>query len=103
LGNYSKQSYWEEHPYVYIYDENGAHRYEIFSAYEASVKSLTYQIGFSGDESKERFLEHCMTSSVIDTGVVPTLDDKILTLSTCTAYGSNSKRWVVQACLRGTW
>ena len=101
LGNYSEQSYWEAHPYVYIYDEKGAHRYEIFSAYEASVKSLTYQVGFSGEESKMRFLEHCMSSSVIDTGVVPTLDDRILTLSTCTASGSDAKRWVVQACLRG--
>lgn len=40
-----------------------------------------------------------MAQSVIDTGIVPTVHDRILTLSTCTGNG-HATRWVVQAVLR---
>ena len=45
-------------------------------------------------------MEHCTTSSVIETSVVPTVYDRILTLSTCTGNG-HATRWVVQAVCRG--
>ncbi|MBQ2752543.1 MAG: class B sortase [Firmicutes bacterium] len=99
LKYYNSEEYWNDNRYVYIYDDSGVHKYEVFSAYEASVKNYTYQIGFSGDESKQRFLDFCTGESVIETGITPTVEDSILTLSTCTATGSNSKRWVVQAKL----
>ena len=102
LGKYTALEYWEKHPYVYIVDDNGVHRYEIFAAYEANIGSRTYQVGFSGEESKEAFLEHCLTSSVIETGIVPTTEEKILTLSTCTSVGHENLRWVVQARFEGT-
>lgn len=101
LGEYRALEHWEKHPHVYIVDDNGVHIYEIFAAYEANIGSRTYQVGFSGEESKRAFLEHCLTSSVIDTGVVPAVEDKILTLSTCTAMGHENLRWVVQARLVG--
>ena len=46
------------------------------------------------------FLDYCMEKSVINTGVTPTLDDKVLTLVTCTGKGYEA-RWVVQARLKG--
>lgn len=100
LKNYKKQSYWAAHPFVYIMDDNGSHKYEIFAAYEVSTAGTTYQIGFSGDTSKQAFLDYCMGQSVIDTGITPTVHDKILTLSTCTGNG-HATRWVVQARLKG--
>ena len=48
---------------------------------------------------KQEFLDACMAQSVIDTGIVPTVHDRILTLSTCTGNG-HATRWVVQAVLR---
>lgn len=96
LKNYFSKIYWEKHPYVYIYDDAGAHRYEIFAAYEATLEGSTYQVGFADDESKQEFLDNCISYSVIDTGVVPTIEDRIITLSTCVGIASDS-RWVVQA------
>lgn len=101
LGDYTTLEHWENHPYVYIVDDNGVHRYEIFASYEANIGSRTYQVGFSGEESIQKFMEHCLNSSVIDTGIVPTSEDKILTLSTCTSVGHENLRWVVQARLQG--
>ena len=100
LKYYKQQSYWSAHPCVYITDDAGTRTYRIFAAYEVSTEGSTYQLGFSGDASKQAFLDDCMARSVIDTGIVPTVYDRILTLSTCTGSG-HATRWVVQAVLPG--
>ena len=100
LKNYKKQSHWAAHPCVYITDDNGSHKYEIFAAYEVSTTGTTYQLGFSGDASKQAFIDYCLAQSVIDTGITPTVYDRVLTLSTCTGNG-HATRWVVQAVLKG--
>lgn len=100
LKYYDAQSYWAAHPCVYITDDGGSHKYDVFAAYEVSTEGLTYRIGFSGDEDKQEFIDYCLEQSVIDTGIVPTVYDKVLTLSTCTGDGY-ATRWVVQAVLKG--
>ena len=100
LKNYNSQSHWFSHPYLYISDDNGSHAYEIFAAYEVSTSSATYQQSFADDASKQAFLDFCIGESVIDTGVTPTVYDKIVTLSTCTTTG-HATRWVVQARIKG--
>jgi len=99
LWNYEKQSYYEKHPYVYISDESGSHKYEIFAAYEVPVTKRTYQIAFEDDNQKQLFLDFCTSQSVIETGIVPTIHDKVITMSTCTGDGHET-RWVVQAVLK---
>ena len=101
LKHYKKQSYWKQHPCVYITDDNGTHKYDIFAAYEVSTQGTTYQIGFSGDQSRQEFLDYCAGQSVISTGITPHVYDQILTLSTCTGHG-HATRWVVQAVKPGT-
>ena len=100
LKYYKQQSYWAQHPKVYITDDNGVHCYEIFAAYEISTAGDTYRLGFSTDQDKQDFIDYCLEKSVIDTGLTPTVYDRILTLSTCTGNG-HATRWVVQALLRG--
>lgn len=96
LKYYSKQSYWEAHPRVYIMSAAGIYLYDIFSAYEAGVTEDTYRLSFADDEEKQAFLDFCVSQSVLRTGIVPTVEDHILTLSTCTGRGHET-RWVVQA------
>ena len=100
LHNYDDRDYWAKHPCVYITDDNGSHTYEIFAAYEVAVTSDTYRILFEDDQRKQEFLDFCQAQSVIDTGVVPNIWDQVLTLSTCTGEGHDT-RWVVQAVKRG--
>lgn len=97
LKYYDALSYWEAHPYVYIADDAGAHRYEVFAAYEGSVRGSTYRLAVK-DEEKQPFLDEWTDWSVIETGVEPTVRDRILTMSTCTGRGYDT-RWVVQARL----
>ena len=98
LKNYRKQSYWKAHPSVYVTDDSGSHRYDIFAAYEVSTEGDTFRIAFASDEEKQAFLDACTGLSVIDTGIIPTVGDQILTLSTCTGNG-HATRWIVQAVL----
>ncbi len=99
LKKYKKQSYWAAHPTVYLTTDSGSHAYQVFAAYEVSTVGTTYQLGFSGENSRQSFLDFAMESSVIDTGIVPTTQDSILTLSTCTGHG-HATRWVVQAVMK---
>ena len=98
LKDYARQEYWQAHPYIYITDDGGCKTYAVFAAYEVGVKELTYRIGFDGEEDRTQFLDFCTAQSVIDTGVTPSADSRVLTLSTCTGTGHET-RWVVQAVL----
>lgn len=96
LKYYSKADFWESHPTVYIKDENGTRAYAVFAAYEAPVKACTYDVAPERDELRQEFIDYALNQSVIQTGVVPAVTDSILTLSTCTGDGYDT-RWVVQA------
>ena len=99
LAYYSNYFYWQSNPYIYIVTDEGIRRYDIYATYEASVDSITYALGITESDDKQEFIKHTLDSSVINTGIVPTEDDLILTLSTCTRSGSTSTRWVVHAIL----
>ena len=100
LSQYKSRSYWQAHPYVYLTDDSGTHRYEIFAAGEVSVDSDVYRLGLRSDSSRQSFLDSCLALSALNTGVTPHVYDKVLTLSTCTGNG-HATRWVVQAVCPG--
>jgi sortase B len=99
LKSFRSQSYWSSHRNIYITSDGGARCYQIFAAYEVSTSGDAYQIGFSSDNAKQAFIDSCLKHSAISTGVTPTVNDTILTLSTCTGHG-HATRWVVQAVLK---
>lgn len=100
LSQYKSRSYWQAHPYVYLTDDSGTHRYEIFAAGEVSVDSDVYRLELRSDSSRQSFLDSCLALSALNTGVTPHTYDKVLTLSTCTGNG-HATRWVVQAVCPG--
>lgn len=100
LKYYKQRSYYKNHPAVYITDDGGTQKYDIFAAYEVSTQGDTYRIGQQSDSTKQTYIDYCLAQSLYDTGVVPTVDDRIVTLSTCTGNG-HATRWVVQARLQG--
>lgn len=101
LHRYQEQEYRDSHPYIYIATDEVVRRYEVFSAYEADVVSNTYRLYFEDDARKQSVLDYYRSSSVVEGSIVPTAEDYILTLSTCTGTGTYNTRWVVQAVLTG--
>lgn len=98
LHRYAEQDFWTEHPYVYITDGKCVRRYQIFAAWEPGVTSAVYARNLDSEEARQEMIAQCLRGSVIDTGVIPGPEDKLLTLSTCTGSGHET-RWVVQARL----
>lgn len=101
LRHYKDQSYWQEHPDVYIAAGGRVYRYAIFSAHESGIRDLTYRLDLVESGLQEEFVQYCADESVIDTGGASD-SGHILTLSTCTGNGYRS-RWVVHGCLAETW
>jgi len=99
LREYRNTQYWEQHPYVYILSDEGIYRYEIFSSYKARTDSSAYGLSFNQAKTRVNFLTEAIEQSNIQTGLVPDLTDRILTLSTCSGAGY-STRWVVHARLK---
>ena len=97
LKNYSSQSFWKNHPTVYVVSDAGVMCYDIFSAYEAGVTDIVYYQDLTGRE--EDFIQFCIDQSAIDPGIQPGPEDRIVTLSTCASQGFET-RWTVHAVLR---
>ena len=98
LKYYINDGHWEAHPSIYLVDDAGVHRYDIYAVYEARVDAVTYEMNFADDQAKTDFIHYGIRRSVVDTDIVPAAEDRIITLSTCTGMGYTT-RWVIHARL----
>lgn len=98
LPSYTSPDYWEQHPYFYIRTDAGVSRYDIFAVQSASVDSIIYGLGIDTSQRKQQFLRFATDYSLVETGIIPTTEDRVVTLSTCTGSG-HSHRWVVLGVL----
>ncbi len=96
LRQYRNRSMWEKSPYIYIVNNSGVHRYQVFSSYETPVDAPAYKLSFKQNDTRADFLRHAQQQSVVEASVMPALTDRIITLSTCTGEYSDT-RWVVHA------
>lgn len=101
LKSYKNAEFFAEHPKVYLSDGEDVRVYEIFSVREVTLEiydGSPYTTEFDGDAAKQALIDDAIENSVIDCGVTPTIDDRIITLSTCVAEGKGYEtRWVIQA------
>lgn len=97
LHHYEAQTFYDKYPYVYLVTDSGVFRYEVYAAHTVPVDSLIYAIEIQQEKTKERLISESLTDSEIETGIIPAVTDRILTLSTCD--GNYDVRWVVHARL----
>lgn len=69
-----------------------------FSYYDVEQDDEVYTVGYGPDDTWQAMIDRMVTSSMKDTGIHPTKEDKIVTLSTCTSSGE-TKRFVVHGVL----
>lgn len=98
LRKYRSEQFWKEHPSFYIASDLGVYRYDIFAALKAGTDTIIYGLELDTDQKKTEFLRFASDYSLFDTGIRPTVEDSIVTLSTCTGQG-HASRWVVQGVL----
>lgn len=94
LMYYKNQSFYNEHPTAQLITSNGSFTIEIFAGYVADVDSDAWELDFTSDEDFEDWLASAMERSAFEGKVIPTIADKIITLSTC-SYEFYDARFVL--------
>ncbi len=94
LRQFKTTAYRNYHPVFLITTDTGVYTYRIFSAFEASVTDPVFMIQVGRNDEKQSLIDCAVEKSVIATGIIPSIEDHIVTLSTCTGHGY-ATRWVV--------
>jgi len=101
LEDYKDKAFWENNPYFYIYTPDGKEiTYHIYSVGVVEDDAETYTLSFSDDAQFQSFIDYTYRTADYDTGVEVTVEDQVVTLSTCTA-ASDEHRFVVHGVKTG--
>ena len=87
LTNYSNQEYYNNHPTLRYYTPNGEYVLEIF-AYVEDDPSQHLIGNYNSDEEFVTEMNNIINSSMIDTGINISEDDRVIRLICCTERGS---------------
>ncbi|GEM_PF-49416 len=96
LLGYLDKEFYDEHPALLLYTEGGMKECSIFSVYKAAPDSDVYRYDFADKAEYGKYLEKVAVLSLYDTGIKPSADERILTLSTCVGDGRDM-RFIVHA------
>lgn len=100
LKKYKDESFFKGKEFFWIYTPKANYRYQIFSIHEAKIDSGNFKTFKGKGETFTEYVTKAKEDSIYDTGVSVTGDERIVTLSTCTARG-DKWRLLVQAKLIG--
>ena len=90
---YENESYFKDHPYLYLYGKDCEHKYAVMAAFRSRVYYTTdtcfkYYKFFQADTEEEfkDFYDNVKELSYYDTGVTASFGDRFVTLSTCSDH-----------------
>lgn len=89
LTKYKSQSYYDEHPVLYLYTPEGAYKIELIAGFVSKPTGEVYNT----NQTYEQVLEYC-SHSTFCSPITPRDDEKYITLSTC-SYEYENARYVV--------
>ena len=98
LCDYKEQSFFDAHPYMYLYTPEKVYRLEIFSAYICEKTEDFGTKNFEDGETRLDYFEELRSRSLINSAVELSQEDNIVTLQTCT-YEFYDARFIVHAKL----
>ena len=85
IHKYTDQAYYDSHPVIQLLTPNGDYELEIFAGYITGLDADAWQLEFASDEEFEDCLERARDKSAFVSPVIPTAQDRIVTLSTCSS------------------
>lgn len=96
LEKYAKKSFYEKHPYFYIYTPDGKeHKYQVFSAGVVKATSDAYKKFYNTEDEFKEYIKKAKEESNYQTDAVVTEKSRIVSLSTCTV-DSNEDRFLLR-------
>ena len=94
IMNYKEQKYYDQHPIMYISTPGMNYRLELFAAFLTDADSETYTFRFDSEEEYAAWLQRMVRNSDFKTDVKLSVEDRVVTLSTC-SYEYYDARYVV--------
>ncbi len=99
LLKYREQDYYDTHPVMWIETPEKSYKLEIFTGFQTTTGTSVWQIEFATEQEHQEWLDTVQKYSSFTSSVVPTTEDRIVTLSTCSS-GYDEGRFVVMGILR---
>ena len=106
LHNYEEENTFSKDQYIYIWTENDVFVYKVFAAYEFNSNHLLLNYDYNNEYVYEQYIKDIF--NVKDNGygianikddIDVTKEDRIITLSTCTADHNSDQRFLVVGVL----
>lgn len=101
LHNFEDAAFFDEYDTIYVYTPGHIYTYRIFAAYEYDNRHLLNSFDYTNDEVWADYLSYATDpkTMTVNTRDVPvTINDRIVTLSTCVGWNKNA-RYLVQGVL----
>ena len=98
ITGYAGQEFYDAHPYGMILTPDGNYLVKFFSGYVTDVYSDAWVMRFRSDSEYAAWINEVSGKSYFSADVIPTVDDRMVTLSTCT-YEYDNARFVVHGIL----
>ena len=95
---YEDQSYYDEHPVMYLMTPEAAYRIELFSGYITTMDSSAYMQNFGSIRDQTDWLKEVSSRSDFKANLEISAHDRVITLSTC-AYRFENARYVLHGKL----
>lgn len=93
LSNYKEQSYYDEHPLMWLLTPNGNYKVELIAGYVTSSTSEIYSFG-QAEEEVLALAEQSIEKSTFTSDFQVLQGDRFVTLSTC-SYEYDNARYVL--------
>ncbi len=98
LLNYQEEKYFIERNKLSLITPEKNYVIQIFSCYNAEINGNSWNMDFQLNSDYENWLKEITQKSLWDSSVLPSKEDKIVTLSTCT-NDSQNLRFVIHGIL----
>ena len=99
IHKYEDQAYYDTHPVIRLMTPRANYNLEIFAGYVTGLDADAWQMFFASDDEFLAWVETAREKSAFDSPVIPTVGDRVVTLSTCSS-SANQTRFVLLGVIR---
>ena len=91
LENFKDKNFFNENNKIIIQDYDNKYIYEVFSAYFVDANFDYLDVNFNDKDDFEEYINTVSSKSLTNSNIDVTSNDKIITLSTCSYEGSDTR------------